>query len=125
MTEFDVSLNVPCIVVMDPVHYRVRFFLDREQATMGVGIDAEWSQEKPGELANYTPFYECNGVDGCGPGEVTISDDGLLSVMPRKKAPEHVDIRVGWTARLPIEMVEPVRRAIALCETRLSQWEGT
>jgi hypothetical protein len=124
MTEFDANPNVPCFVVMDQEHWRLRFFPDLEQATVGVGIDAEWKEDRPGELANYTPSYEYNGVYGCGPGEVTISDDGLLSVMPRMKAPAHVEIRVGWTVRLPAEMVEPVRRAIALCEIRLSQWRG-
>lgn len=102
-------------VVMDLYRYRVRLFPDPERGTFTVGLDAEWSADKPGVLANYTPSYEYGGHDDCQPGEVTISDDGLLSVMPRQSAARMV-IRMGWTAELPREAVGPIRRAIALAE---------
>ena len=86
------------IVAMDPDHYRLRFFPHRDAETFTVGIDAEWTDEQPGELANYTPSYE-SGSSDCQPGEVTISDDGLLSVMPRQRSAFHVVIRTGWTAQ--------------------------
>ncbi len=35
------------IVAMDPDHYRLRFFPHRDAARFTVGIDAEWSDEKP------------------------------------------------------------------------------
>ena len=108
------------IVAMDPDHYRLRFFPHRDAARFTVGIDAEWTDEQPGELANYTPSYE-SGSSDCQPGEVTISDDGLLSVMPRQRSASHVVIRTGWTAQLPPEAVEPIRRAIALAEAKLSR----
>ncbi|EHU2889472.1 hypothetical protein AYI21_RS20600, partial [Acinetobacter baumannii] len=92
----------------------------RDAETFTVGIDAEWTDEQPGELANYTPSYE-SGSSDCQPGEVTISDDGLLSVMPRQRSASHVVIRTGWTAQLPPEAVEPIRRAIALAEAKLSR----
>lgn len=109
-------------VVMNPGRYRVRLFPDPKTETFSVGFDAEWSDETPGDLANYTPSYETGGGDGCRAGEVTISDDGLLSVLPRVRGyrtPAHVMFRVGWTAQLPIEAVEPIRRAIALVEAML------
>lgn len=106
-------------VVMDLYRYRVRFFPHPEQGTLSVGIDAEWSEEKPGELANYTPSYESSG-DECQPGEVTISHDGLLSVMAKQRA-ARMTIRMGWTAQLPREAVEPIRRAIALAEAALQE----
>jgi len=105
-------------VVLDPDHYRVRFFPDPESKTFSVGIDAEWSDDKPGALANYTPSYE-TGDDLCQPGDATISDDGLLSVSVRQRGASHVVIRMGWTAQLPAEAVAPIRRAIALAEAVL------
>ena len=71
------------IVAMDPDHYRLRFFPHRDAARFTVGIDAEWSDEKPGGLANYTPSYE-GGNDACQPGEVAISD--LLARSPSWKS---------------------------------------
>ncbi len=64
-------------------HYRLRFFPHRDAARFTVGIDAEWSDEKPGGLANYTPSYE-GGNDACQPGEVAISD--LLARSPSWKS---------------------------------------
>ena len=113
----------PWLVVMDPGHYRLRFFPNQERKTLSVGIDAEWSDDKPGSLANYTPIYE-SGDDDCQPGDVTISDDGLLSVLPVQRAASHVVIRIGWTAQLPPELVEPIRRAIALAENYLIEGVG-
>lgn len=71
------------IVAMEPDHYRLRFFPHRDAARFTVGIDAEWSDEKPGGLANYTPSYE-GGNDACQPGEVAISD--LLARSPSWKS---------------------------------------
>jgi len=105
--------------VMDLYRYRVRFFPHPEQGTLSVGISAEWSEEKPGQLANYTPSYESGG-DECQPGEVTISHDGLLSVMAKQRA-ARMTFRMGWTAQLPREAVEPIRRAIALAEAALQE----
>jgi len=83
-------------------------------------FNADQIDEQPGGLANYTPSYE-SGSSDCQPGEVTISDDGLLSVMPRQRSASHVVIRTGWTAQLPPEAVGPIRRAIALAEAKLSR----
>lgn len=110
----------PWFVVMDPERFRLRFFVRPERDTFAVGIDAEWSDEAPGQLANYTPSYE-HGSDDCQPGDVTISDEGLLSVMPRQRTASHVVIRQGWTFQLPADAVEATRRAIALVETILTK----
>ncbi len=72
-------LQAAWIVAMDPDHYRLRFFPHRDAARFTVGIDAEWSDEKPGGLANYTPSYE-GGNDACQPGEVAISEVCLSDV---------------------------------------------
>jgi len=104
--------------VMDPDHYHVRFWPDLETKSFAVGIDAEWSDDKPGALAEYTPSYE-RGDDFCQPGDASIADDGLLSVSVRQPAASHVEIRMGWTAQLPVEAVEPIRRAIVLTEAVL------
>lgn len=105
--------------VMDPEHFRVRFFTAQERRAFTVSIDAEWSDEHPGEMASYTPTYEFSG-DDCRAGEVTISDDGLLSVMPRQQSASCVVIRWGWTAQLPLAAVAPIRRAIAMVEAMLA-----
>jgi hypothetical protein len=108
---------------MDPEHFRVRFFTAPECRAFTVCIDAEWSDERPGEMASYTPTYEF-GVNDCRAGEVTISDDGLLSVMPRQQSAFCVVIRWGWTAQLPRVAVAPIRRAIAMVEAMLVTQEA-
>lgn len=112
-------------VVLDNQHYQVRILPDLNTGFLFVSIDAEWSDDKPGELANYTPETErSNDLCEPGKGEVTISDDGLLAVMVPQDAASHVDIRVGWTAQLPVSFVEPVRQAIALAEGLIARQEG-
>lgn len=101
-------------VVLGPAH-RIRLSAYRESGRLSVGIDAEWSDDQPGQLADYTPQDSCD----CVPGEVTVSEDGLLTVMPRQSSAAHVVIRIGWTAQLPAEMFEATRRAIALAEAAL------
>lgn len=49
------------IVAMDPDHYRLRFFPHRDAETFTVGIDAEWTDEQPGETFTWkSPM--CHGV---------------------------------------------------------------
>ena len=110
-------------MVTDDVHYRIRFHPDREGGCYTAGIDAEYSDERPGGLADYTRSHD--GSASFAPGEVSISDDGLLAAMARQNSAAHVDIRSGWTARLPIEFVEPVREAIALVENCLVEGGNT
>lgn len=99
-------------------HYRIVINTDRERKTPSLSIGAEYSDEDPGTLASYTPMYENSG-DGCEPGEVVISDDGLLSVLARQPSASSVQIRIGWTALLPKDYIEPIRLAITLAEAAL------
>lgn len=110
-------------MVTDDVHYRIRFHPDHEGGCYTAGIDAEYSDDQPAGLADFTSSHEGNGY--FAPGEVTISGDGTLAAMARQKSAGHVDIRAGWTARLPIEFVEPVREAIALVENYLVEGVST
>jgi hypothetical protein len=102
-----------CLLVCDEhvKHYRFRFSV--HDGLFHVGISAEWSDDKPGELADYTPRDE-HGIGSVAGDEISISDDGLLMVMGRQHAASHVDIRKGLTARLPIKYVTPIRRAVQM-----------
>lgn len=108
----------PAFVVTDDDHYRIRFQPDVEGGCMWVAIDAEWSDDHPGQLAAYTRDSE-GAYELCRPGDVTIGDSGLLSVLAPQKGAGHVDIRIGWTAQLPVVFVAPIRRAIELAEAVL------
>lgn len=101
-------------------HYRIAISANAEFGNLCVSIAAEHSDDRPGALANYTPEYEHAGVE-CAPGEVTIDDQGLLSVLARQPSASHVHIRVGWTALLPEDFVQPIRLAISLAEAALSK----
>lgn len=95
--------------------YRLRFF-PGDDGEVGIGMDA-WL---PGasRMVNYTPSYEY-GSPVVTREDVTITDDGLLSVMGRTRgAVENgVDMRIGFTVRLPVAFVLPVRKALELLQT--------
>ncbi|ELF7106317.1 hypothetical protein M0L66_007486 [Pseudomonas aeruginosa] len=80
---------------------------------LNVSVSLEWSGERPGELANYTLQPEHSRLD-CAPEELTISDDGLLSMMARQNTSPNMLYRWGWTLQLPTPCVKPARQAIAL-----------
>ena len=103
------------------VNYRLTFSRDCD-GDCRVGINAEWSDDKRGELADFTPSYEY-GNDSVKLEDVTISDDGLLTVMGRSRfSASHVDVRRGFTAKLPTTFVAPIQQVIALM--RASAKEG-
>lgn len=79
-----------------------------------IGIAAQWSDDRPDELANYTPRDENDGGGSyfAPEDEITVADDGLLTALVRARAAGGVDIRRGWVARLPVQLVQPVRQAI-------------
>jgi hypothetical protein len=116
----------PAFVVMDRTenampcqHYKIVISVSIERETLSASIAAEHSDDRPGTLAQYAPTYEYSGSD-CAPGEVSITDDGLMSALARSQSASHVQIRIGWTALLPTEYIEPVRLAISLAEAVLS-----
>lgn len=100
-------------VVADELFAYYRLTFSGSDGAFHVGINAAWSDQKPGELASFTPAF------GHSPGvvagdEIAIADNGLLTVLCRQRGASGVDIRVGFTAQLPIAFVPPVRQAIAL-----------
>lgn len=94
-----------------------------EEQRLNVTIALEWSDQRPGELADYTlqPEHKC--LD-CAPGELTISEGGLLQLMSRQATAADIVYHWGWTLQLPNEYVEPARMAIELATAALSKAEN-
>ncbi len=111
------------LVVADELfeHYRLRLGQRDEDGEVWVGIDARHSDDRE-VLANYTPSYEGSGPP-LMPADVTIADDGFLSVMGRvRHCASGVDIRKGFTVKLPVAFVVPVRKALAMLQTPKVNW---
>lgn len=100
-------------------HYVIRIHPRREEHAISVNIDLAWSDKHPSQLANYTPRYEDQSSE-FAPGEVTVSDDGLLCAMERVITASHVVLHRGWSLQLPLSFVEPLRKAVALAEEAVS-----
>lgn len=95
-------------------HYRLTFGARPGSGFFSVGIGAEWSDDRPGELANFTPSDEHASGELALDDDVAITDSGLLTVMARRRGASTVDIRAGFVARLPREFVGMVRQALDL-----------
>ncbi|MGC3479806.1 hypothetical protein [Pseudomonas aeruginosa] len=80
---------------------------------LAVAVALQWSDKQPGEIADYTLQPESSSLD-CAPGELEISDNGLLSMMARQDTASSIHYCCGWTLQLPIAYVEPTRQAIAM-----------
>lgn len=94
--------------------YRVTFF-GSESGDVSVSVDAQIFDDRPGELANYTPE---TGVR-CDPSDtLMISDDGVFTALQRVNGPSFVDLRHGIVMKLPVEYVGPIRQAIAIARHR-------
>lgn len=119
----------PQFVVMDQGssgagrQYRIRIRPHIDTQRISVYIDAEHSDKHPGDLANYTPSYEYSDSE-CEPGEIVITDEGLLTVMSRRPSASRVNFKVGWSAQLPSDFVEPIRRALLLAIKTLAKHRG-
>lgn len=105
-----------CFVVMDDdgrhvgQHYRLTFH-GSEDGYVSVSVQAEWSDDRPGQLANFThdaPSYIAET------DELVISDEGVLTAMVKQRGACHVNIRLGFVVHLTVEYVEPVRLAIRM-----------
>lgn len=95
-------------------HYRLSFYSTGD-GNVNVGVDAEWSDMKPGQLANFTHGIEAD----CGPNDtLSIADDGLFTVLARKLSASTVDFRAGFVLQLPVAFVPVVRKAISLARAR-------
>lgn len=90
------------------MHYRITFFVSG--GDIYPGVDAEWSDDRPGQLANFTHeiYPRCNATD-----TLWIDDAGLLTALARVSAAKAVDFRQGFLLQLPVAYVQPVRLAIA------------
>lgn len=119
----------PQFVVMDQgaggagQHYRIRITPHVDTQRVSVSIDAEHSDKRPGDLANFTPSYEYSDNE-YEPSEVVITDEGLLTVMGRRPSASSVDLKVGWSAQLPSAFVEPIRWALLLAIKTLAKHRG-
>lgn len=99
-------------------HFRVTFCPLPEGDCVSVGVDAEWSDANPGELANYS--YDA--APRCGRDDaLTITDDGLLTAMTKAKAASTVDFRQGFTVQLPRAFVPLIRKAIELAFAKIAK----
>lgn len=99
-------------------HFRVTFCPLPEGDWVSVGVDAEWSDEEPGELVNYAH----DTAPRCGPDDtLTITDDGLLTAMIKAKASSTVDFRQGFTVQLPTAFVPFIRKAIELAFEKVAE----
>lgn len=98
----------------DYKHYRLRFY-STDEGNVSVGVDAEWDDFHPGDMANFTNEIHAD----CGPNDtLSIADDGLLTVLARKLSASSVDFRTGFTLQLPSAFVPAVRKAIRLARAR-------
>lgn len=76
-----------------------------EEGYLWISVDIQmWPDRK--SLGNFT-YGDHNRY---APGEITLTDDGLLSAMHRHPA-EH-DFRSGFSLRVPLSFVSPLRQAL-------------
>lgn len=89
--------------------YRIRLF-PHADGTVGIDVCAK-PYDGSGRLGGLTnDIPRMSYIDNND--ELDISDDGLLRVMVRAPAAAYVDFRVGFSLRLPVEYVEPIRMVI-------------
>lgn len=88
--------------------FRVTFY-PSEDGLVSPGLDAQWSKDRPGELANYTSEIQAY----CASDELSIDEAGLLTALARGLQRQVVDFRQGFTVRLPATFVPAIRLAIA------------
>lgn len=90
--------------------YRLVFTINDDQS-INVAVNAQWTDDQPGDLANFTSE---DGVPDCRIEDtVSISDDGLLTVMARKRGASSLVMHSGFMLQLPLHYVPPVHCAIS------------
>ena len=87
---------------------RVRMGLSERAGGLWIGVDARLWDDRP-DLANYTH----DDFNRYQPDEVQITDDGLLTALHRHNTAKPVEFRSGFTVRLPLSFIEPLRSALA------------
>lgn len=72
-----------------------------------IGVDAKLWDDRD-TLANFThDDHNTYTVD-----EITVADDGCLTALHRQRTAQVVDFRTGFTMRVPLAFVEPLRAAL-------------
>jgi hypothetical protein len=87
----------------------LRVRVGRAQGTgrMWIGVDARLWDDRP-DQANYSH----DDLNTYAPDEITIDGEGLLTALHRHETARVVDYRQGFTLRLPLAFVEPLRGAL-------------
>jgi len=97
-------------------------FTANDDHSINVAAHAQWTDDHPGDLANFTSE---DGLPDCRfEDTVTIADDGLLTVMARKRGASSVVMHSGFTLQLPVQYVPPVRCAIRTAWKMAATREG-
>lgn len=95
---------------------RVRLGVCEQGGGLWIGVDARLWDDRP-DQASYTQ----DDYNRYAPDEITVGDDGLLTALHRHATAQPVEFRSGFTVRLPVAFVEPLRAALAaLTETLAS-----
>jgi len=99
-------------VVTDHQRFRLTIGADTENETFHIGVDAEWADDRPGEMASFTSGKE---VYFAPDDAVSIDDNGILTAMARNRGmwKRESFIQFGFVAELPREFVAPVREALS------------
>jgi hypothetical protein len=86
---------------------RIRVGLLPDTGHLWIGVDARVWDNRP-TMADYSH----DDHNTYAPDEITVTDDGCLTAMHRQRTAQAVDFRTGFTLRLPLAFVAPIRIAL-------------
>lgn len=91
---------------------RVRVGLSEGAGRFWISVDARmWDDRET--MANFSH----DDHNTYSTEEITLTDDGCLTALHRQRTASGIDFRTGFTLRVPLAFVEPLRAAIkAACE---------
>ncbi len=87
---------------------RVRLGLCEQGGGLWIGVDARLWDDRPDQACYTHDDYNRYQAD-----EITVTDDGLLTALHRHATARPVEFRSGFTVRMPLAFVEPLRAALA------------
>lgn len=102
-----------CITDDDVKQFRITLW-PTKTGEVGVRVDLEWSDEKPGELANFTAEQS---IDCAASDVLEINDAGIFTAMARSRAASKWRLNMGLTLQLPLSTVSVVRRGIEIARS--------
>lgn len=94
---------------------RVRLGVCEQGGGIWIGIDARLWDHRP-DLASYTH----DDYNRYQPEEIQITDDGLLTALHWHTTAQPVEFRSGFTVRMPLAFVVPLRAALVAVTERQS-----